>query len=134
MSPGAALTGQSLTGLRCVGSGMHRGRAGSRPRSGGLRHRKIKGLAQEPRIRSRTALIPQVQQKCPVRVGELRSAQTVNVIFRRDPVKLEPLQLAPETTILRKGQPANRTQGPLGSPACGFAEPLLRTPGGLQRA
>src|SRR5215207_2640040 len=98
MSPGAALTGQSLTGLRCVGSGMHRGRVGSRQsRSGGLRHGEVQGLTQEPRIRSRTALIPQVQQKRPVRVGELRSAQTINMIFRRDPVKLEPLQLAPET-------------------------------------
>src|SRR5215213_995053 len=55
------------------------------------------GLAEEPRIRSRTALVPQVQQKRPVRVGKLRSAQTINVILRRDPVKLEPLQLAPET-------------------------------------
>jgi hypothetical protein len=104
------------------------------PQSGGLRHGKVQGLAQEPRIRSRTALIAKVQQKCPVRVGELRSAQTINVIFRRDPVKLEPLQLAPETTILRKGQPANRTQGPSASTASGFAEPLLRASGGLQRA
>src|SRR5215210_5397 len=98
MSPGAALTGQSLTGLEWIGSGMQKGRAGSRQFwSGGLRPGKVQGLAQEPRIRSRTALIPQVQQKCPVRVGELRSAQTINVILRRDPVKLQPLQLAPET-------------------------------------
>src|SRR3954467_12101005 len=98
MSPGASLTRQSLTGLEWIGSGMHRGRAGSRQsRSGGLRHGKVQGLAQEPRIRSRAALIPQVQQKCPVRVGELRSAQTINMTLRRDPVKLEPLQLAPET-------------------------------------
>src|SRR4051794_37640896 len=70
MSPGASLTGQSLTGLEWIGSGMHRGRAGSRQsRSGGLRHGKVQGLAQEPRIRSRAALIPKVHEKRPVRVG-----------------------------------------------------------------
>ena len=37
MSPGVALTEQSRTGLGGIGSGMHRGRAGSRQsRSGGL--------------------------------------------------------------------------------------------------
>src|SRR5215204_547948 len=99
MSPGAARTGQSLTGLGSIGSRMQRGRAGLRQSrsSGGLRHGEVQGLAQEPRIRSRTALVPQVQQKRPIRVGELRSAQTINVILRRDPVKLQPLQLAPET-------------------------------------
>src|SRR3954464_894355 len=95
MSPGASLTRQSLTGLEWIGSGMHRGRAGSRQsRSGGLRHGKVQGLAQEPRIRSRAALIPEVQEKRPARVGELRSAQTINVIFCRDPMKLQPLKLA----------------------------------------
>src|SRR5829696_10375804 len=99
MSPGAALTGQSRTGLGWIGSGMQRGRAGLRQSrsSGGLRHGEVQGLAQEPRVRSRTALVSEVQQKRPVRVGKLRSAQTINVILRRDPVKLEPLQLAPET-------------------------------------
>src|SRR3954467_918949 len=62
--------------------------------SGGLRHGEVQGLAQEPRIRSRAALIPEVQEKRPVRVGELRSAQTINVIFCRDPMKLQPLKLA----------------------------------------
>src|SRR3954466_6477506 len=95
MSPGASLTGQSLTGLGWIGSEMQRGRAGSRQsRSGGLRRGEVQRLAQKPRIRSPPALIPEVQQKRPVRVGELRSAQTINVILRRDPVKLEPLQLA----------------------------------------
>src|SRR3954454_1444118 len=98
LSPEAALTGQSLTRLGEIGSGMQRGRADSRPsRSGGLRHGKVRILTQEPRIRSRAALIPKVQQKRPVRVGKLRSAQAINVILRRDPMKLEPLQLAPET-------------------------------------
>ena len=98
MSPGAALTGQSLTGLGWIGSGMQKARAGSRQsRSGGLLRGVVQGLAQEPRIRSRTALVPEVQQKRPVRVGELRSTQTINMILRRDPMKLKPLQLAPET-------------------------------------
>ena len=74
---------------------MQKARAGLRQSrsSGGLRHGEVQGLAQEPRIRSRTALIPQVQQKRPVRVGELRSAQTINVIFCRDLMKPEPLKL-----------------------------------------
>src|SRR3954454_13126215 len=94
MSPGAALTGQSRTGLGW------RFRDAERPVGFApilvrrLRHGEVQGLAQEPRIRSRAALIPEVQEKRPVRVGELRSAQTINVIFCRDPMKLQPLKLA----------------------------------------
>ena len=68
-----ALTGQSLTGLGSIGSRMQRGRAGLRQSrsSGGLRHGEVQGLGEEPRIRGRTALVPQVQEKRPVRVCEL---------------------------------------------------------------
>src|SRR3954447_3690105 len=61
----------------------------------------INGLVHEPSVSSCAALITKMQQEPPIRVGEPRSTQAINMIVGNDPMQLQPLQLAAQARVAR---------------------------------